>query len=85
MSIQIILTFKKSLKKKLIVLSSNSIFSFFAAKKPFKKDDVQQKQFLKDLIILIVKSHLPLQFVESSWLKRFSMHLCPRIVFPSKK
>jgi len=23
--------------------------------------------------------------VESSWLKRFNMHLCPRIVFPSRK
>jgi len=44
---------------------------------------VQPKQFLEDLSFLIVKNHLPLQFVESSWLKRFSMHLGPRIVFPS--
>ncbi len=35
--------------------------------------------------LLIVKNHFPLQFVESSWLKRFYMHLCPRIVFPSMK
>jgi hypothetical protein len=39
---------------------SNSIFSFFVGKEPFKKDDVQQKQFLEDLGILIVKNHLPL-------------------------
>jgi hypothetical protein len=33
-------------------------------KKPFKKDDVQQKQFLEDLTFLIVKNHLFLQFVK---------------------
>jgi len=50
---------------------------FFVAKKLFKKNDVQQKQFLEDLTFLIVKNHFFLQFVESSWLKRFRMHLCP--------
>jgi hypothetical protein len=37
---------------------------------------VQQKQILEDLGLLIVKNHLLLQFVKSSYLKRFSMHLC---------
>jgi hypothetical protein len=32
----------------------------------------------------MIKNHLPLQFVENSWLKIFFMHLCPIIVFPSK-
>jgi hypothetical protein len=32
----------------------------------------------------MIKDRLPLQFVESGWLKRFCMHLCPKIVFPSK-
>jgi len=32
----------------------NSISSFFVVKKPFKKNDVQQKQFLEDLTLLIV-------------------------------
>jgi len=36
----------------------------FATKEPFKKDDVQQKQFLEYLTFLIVKNHLPLHFVE---------------------
>jgi hypothetical protein len=40
---------------------------------------------LGDLGILIVKNHLPLQFVKNSWLKILSMHLFPRIIFPSKK
>jgi hypothetical protein len=45
-------------------VSSNFIFSFFVAKELFKKDDVQQKQFLEDLTLLIVKNHLPSQFVK---------------------
>ncbi len=40
---------------------------FFAIKKPLKKIDVQQKEFLQDLGLLIVKNNLPLQFVESKY------------------
>jgi hypothetical protein len=58
--------YEKQLSKKRPNLSSNSISSFFVTKEPFKKDDVQQKQFLEDLGLLIVKNHLPLQFVKSS-------------------
>jgi len=71
--------------KKISNISSNSISSSFVAKELFKKDDVKQKQFLEYLGLLIVKNHLPLQFVESSWLKRLYMHLCSRIVFLSIK
>jgi hypothetical protein len=46
---------------------------------------VQKKQNLEDLNLLVVKNHLPLQFVENNWLKKYNMHLCPRIDFPSKK
>ncbi len=46
---------------------------------------MQQKQNLEDLGLLIVKNHLPLQIVKSNWLNRFSMHLCPQIVFLSIK
>jgi hypothetical protein len=46
---------------------------------------VQQKQFLQDLALLVVKNHLLIQFVDSTWLKRLVMHLCPRVVFPSRK
>jgi hypothetical protein len=53
---------------------------FFLEKNLSRKIDVQQKQFLKDLSLLIVENHFPLQFVESIWLKRFSMHLCPKII-----
>jgi hypothetical protein len=45
---------------------------------------VQQKQFLQDIGFLVVKSHLPIQFVGSTWLKCVAMHLSLRIVFPSK-
>ncbi len=43
------------------------------------------KLFLENLGFLIVTNHLPLQFVENSWLKKFNMHLCPRIVLVSRK
>jgi hypothetical protein len=37
-----------------------------STKDPFKKDDVQQKQFLQDLGLLNVKNHLPIQFVKNT-------------------
>jgi hypothetical protein len=62
-------------------VSFNSISSFFVVKEPFKKDDMQQKQILEDLTLLIVKNHLLLQFVEGGWLKRFTMHCVPKLFF----
>jgi hypothetical protein len=41
-------------------ISYISISSFVFARKPFKKEDVQQKYFLEDLNLLVVKNHLPL-------------------------
>jgi hypothetical protein len=40
---------------------------------------------VQDLTLLVVKNHLPIQFVENIWLKRFVMHLCPKVVFPLRK
>jgi hypothetical protein len=40
---------------------------------------------LQDLAFLVVKNHLSIQFFESTWLKHLVMHLCPKVVFPSKK
>jgi len=37
------------------------------------------------LTILIVKNLFFLQFVKNNRLKIFNIHLCPRIVFPSRK
>jgi hypothetical protein len=64
---------------------NSEILEFFDAKDPFKRDVVHQKQFLQDLALLVIKNHLPIQFVKSIWLKCLIMHLCPRIVFPSRK
>ncbi len=61
------------------------ISKFFGTKDPSKKNVVQQKNFLQDLAFLVVKNHFPIQFVESTWLKHLVMHLCPRVVFPSRK
>jgi hypothetical protein len=62
----------------------SEILEFFGAKYFFKKDVVQQKQFLQDLALLVVRNNLPIQFVETTWLKHLVMHLCPRAVFPSR-
>jgi hypothetical protein len=59
----------------------NAILEFFGAKDPFKTDNMQQKPFLQNLNLLIVKNHLPIQFVKSTWLMFFAMHLCSKIMF----
>ncbi len=66
---------EKQLIKKRPNLSSNVIPNFFFAKDPFKKEDVQQKQFMEDLGLLIILKYLPMQFVESPQLKQFGLHL----------
>jgi DNA mismatch repair ATPase MutL len=76
---------KKQLVKKRHNLSSVAICNLFVTKNPFKKDDVQYKEFVEDLVLLIVKNRLPMHFVESLWLKCFGLHLCPRVVLLSKK
>jgi hypothetical protein len=72
-------------RKKRPCVNGTIIFNFFAAKISYKKDDVQQKQFLEDLTLLIFKNHLPMHLVESQWLKRFKLHLCPRVVLHFRK
>ncbi len=34
---------------------------------------------------MIIKNNLPIQFVESMWLKHLIIHLCPKLNFPSKR
>jgi len=66
-------------------VSSSKFSEFFFTKLLYKKDEVQQKQFLEDLTLLIVKNHLLVHFLESPWLKQFALQLNPCIVFPPKK
>lgn len=54
-------------------VSSSEISNFFIIKILYKKEDVQLKQFLEDLALLIIKSHMPIHFVENPWLKRFTL------------
>ncbi len=76
---------ERQLVKKKPNVPTNAIFVFFVVKEPFKKDDVQQKDFLQDLGLLIVKNNLPLRFVESVWFKCLILHLSPRVMFPFRK
>lgn len=46
-------------EKNMHVFGSSTLF-IFASKDPFKNDDVEQKMFMEDLALLIVKNHLPL-------------------------
>jgi hypothetical protein len=62
---------KKQLGKKRPHVNGTTISNFFSAKHSYKKDDVQEKQFLEDLILLIVRNHLPMHVVENQWLKKF--------------
>jgi hypothetical protein len=52
-----------------VIIFGGSIFKFFSIKNSFKKEDVSWKEFLEDLGLSIVKNNLPIQFVESMWLK----------------
>jgi hypothetical protein len=40
---------------------------------------------MENLALLIVKNHLPLQFVESLGLKHLVLQLCPCVQLPSQK
>jgi hypothetical protein len=56
---------RQPLKKRQNV-SSFEIFEFFFIKLIYKKDEVKQKQFLEDLTLLIIKSHLLVHFFGES-------------------
>ncbi len=71
--------------KKRSLISNSSIFDFFASKDPFRKDDVEQKMFVENLTLLIMKNHLFLQFLESVWLKCLMLQLCLCVQFPFRK
>ncbi len=57
---EIIGSAEKQLAKKRPNVPTSAVSVFFAMKEPFKKDDVQQKEFLQNLGLLIVKNNLPL-------------------------
>ncbi len=46
---------------------------------------MQQTLFLDIMGLLIIKHHLPMQFVQSLCMKHLCLHLCPRLAFLSKK
>jgi len=62
---------KFSISKKFVVKDSFKIFN--------------KKKFDKDLSLLIIKNNLLIQYVESIWLKRLTLHLCPILNFPSRR
>jgi len=59
-------------------------YHIFLVQKILLRRMLCNKQFLQDVGFLVVKSHLPIQFAGSPWLKCVAMHLSSRIVFLSK-
>jgi hypothetical protein len=55
---------------------------FFSMKDSFKREDVPPKEFLENLGLSIVKNNLPIQFVESMWLKCLILRFYPKLNFP---
>ncbi len=46
---------------------------------------MHEKKIVENLGLLIVKNHLPIQFVDSIWLKRLVMQLYLDVVFLPRK
>ncbi len=66
-------------KKKINVLKKNLIylelqFLIFLLQRSFQKTNMQQKQLVQYLALLIVKHHSRMHFVERQWLKCFNLH-----------
>jgi hypothetical protein len=75
----------KLLAKTMLVVTTNTISNFFGTVVFHKKDDVHHNIFVANLGLIVV-NHLPIQIIESIWLKHFVMlQLCPHVVFPSRK
>jgi len=67
-------------------MSASAISNFLGGhRSKYKKENVHHKKFVENLGLLIVKNHLPIQFVESIWLKCLVMQLWHFVVFPFKK
>jgi hypothetical protein len=75
---------ERHLAKRKINITKRTISKKITMKDYFQKG-VPQKDLLKDLSLLIVKNNLPTQFVKSMWLKQLTLHLCPKLNFPSKR
>jgi hypothetical protein len=52
---------------------SNVISNFFGAVNIYKKYNVNYKDFVEILGLLVIKIHLPIQFDENIWLKHLAM------------
>jgi hypothetical protein len=46
---------------------------------------LSKNKFVKDLCLLIVKNNLPIQFMESIWLKHLVLRFCPKLISPFKR
>ncbi len=73
---------ENQLVKKRFVVNASVISNFFGAINLYKKDNVHD--FVEKFNLLVIKNHLPIQFVESIQLKCLVIQLCFHVVFPFK-
>jgi hypothetical protein len=59
------------------------IIDHFGSINPYKKEDAQQKKFMKDLLF-VAKDYMPISIVGRQWLKHSIMCQIPKLCFQIK-
>ncbi len=67
------------------MVNASAISNFLGAIDLYEKDNAHTKKIVENLGLLIIKNHLSIQFVESTWLRHLVMQLCPHVVFLFRK
>jgi hypothetical protein len=76
---------ERILANKRLTMNASAILYFFArAIDPYIKIMHTKKTFVENLGLLLIKNHLPTQFVESIWLNHLVIQLCFHILLPTK-
>ncbi len=67
------------------VVGHGAIIEHFGNVNPYKKDDLQQKKFMEDLLFFVSKCYMHISIVESQRLRHLVMRQSPRVMFPNWK
>jgi hypothetical protein len=72
---------ERQLVNKIAIIINSEIFKFFGAIDFYKKNNVHQKELLENLGLLVLKSHLPIQFVKVPLVVNELMFSCNQHMF----
>jgi hypothetical protein len=56
---------QRNCTKKRSTISYGAIIKHFHSANPYKNDDAQQQKFMKDLLLFVAKTYMPIFIVES--------------------